>query len=168
MFSCHLRKKVYTSEGDEETVTQPIYLRSNAEIVDFDSLLKLFYDEYVVKYINNRISEIEMRGSGFSLSQIIELEVQSCSYDPYNGATYIKLPKKLENKKAVINLQNDDEMCFKYAALSALFPAVKNAQRVSKYAPYINELNFDNMKFPVDVKDINKFEKLNPSISINI
>lgn len=109
-----------------------MYLQSNTEIVDFDTDLKDFYDEYVMNYLKNKINEVELRGSGFSLSEIIELEVQTSSFNPYNGASFIHLPKKLENRKGVINVQNEDNICFKWALLSALYPATKNAQHVSK------------------------------------
>lgn len=161
-------KKVITCEGPESSVFHPLYLHSNMEIIDFETNLKDFYDEYVVKYIKNRISEIQLRGSGFALSEIVDMEVSTSSYDPYNGASYIELPKKLSARKSIINVKNNDEMCFKYAILSALFPFANNAHRVSNYKRYEKELNFNGINFPVRLKDIKKFEEINPTISINL
>ena len=60
-------------------------------------------------------------------------------------------------------------MCFKWALLSALHPADKNAQRVSKYVEYKDELNFDDLTFPFDITldNVNKVENLN-NFNINI
>ncbi|XP_055308993.1 uncharacterized protein LOC129572903 [Sitodiplosis mosellana] len=161
-------EKSVISDCGETKVTQTIFIHSNSEIVDFETFLASFYDEYIANYIKNRVTEIELRGSGFSLKEIVEIEMQACSYDPYNGATYIKTPKKLDSKKAIINVQNDDNQCFKYAILSAIKDIKKNPQRVSHYKRYDNELNFTDIKFPVGLKNLKKFEELNPMISINV
>lgn len=55
-----------------------------------------------------------------------------------------------------------------YAVLSAIFPVEINKGRVSSYIHHSKKLNFDGISFPVDVKQITKFEKLNPEISINV
>lgn len=163
-------KKVITDD-EMSTVRQPMYIHSNSEIVDFETSLRPFYDEYVVNYIKNRISEIELRGSGWTLESIVEIEVQTSSYDPYNGASYISLPPKLANRKACINVQNDDNMCFKYAILSAVCPPANNPQIVTKYINSTDcqeRLNLNDIKFPVGLKDLKKFEAQNPDISVNV
>ena len=38
----------------------------------------------------------------------------------------------------------------------------------SKYKPYLHELNLKGLKFPLIPKDVKKFERQNPTISINI
>ena len=35
------------------------------------------------------------------------------------GKSYIVLPKAIQNKKATINIKNDDDMCFDYALVSS-------------------------------------------------
>ena len=81
---------------------------------------------------------------------------------------FIELPKYIASKKAIINVQNDDNECFKYAVLSALhYDDINNHERVTKYKPYLDELNFKGIKFPVTDRGIIKFEKQNPQ-SINV
>ena len=58
-------------------------------------------------------------------------------------------------------------MCFKWAVLSALHKQDKNAQRVSKYKEWENDLNFDGVEFPVQMNQIPRFESQN-DISINV
>ena len=41
-------------------------------------------------------------------------------------------------------------------------------QRPSKYKKYLGKLNFTGIEFPVSLKDIDKFEKQNPGIGVNV
>ena len=83
------------------------------------------------------------------------------------GSTYIDLPPFIKKKEACINVKNNDDECFKWAVLSALHPVSNHADRTSYYYSYKDELNFDGIEFPMDPKQINKFEKQN-DVSINV
>lgn len=161
-------EKTVLTENGEKQESQTMYLNTSSEIIDFETNLREYYDEYIVDFLLRKIEDVELRGSGFALSEIIELNIQISSYEPYTGSSYIKMPVGLEFKRAVINVKNDDHECFKYAVLSALYPAERNAQRVSQYWPYKNKLDFTNIQFPVDLKGISKFEQQNQTISINV
>ncbi|MGH9021455.1 MAG: hypothetical protein ACRDV0_10690 [Acidimicrobiales bacterium] len=83
------------------------------------------------------------------------------------GSSYIKLPKCIEYKKAVVNVVNQDQYCFAWAITSALFPAVSMQAQLGSYPHYASVLNLTGMDFPVKLCDISKFEKLN-NISVNV
>lgn len=83
------------------------------------------------------------------------------------GSSYIKLPKFIENKKAVVNIENQDQYCFAWAVTSALYPANGRTSDVSSYPHYSRVLNLTGMNFPVKLRDISKFEELN-NISVNV
>lgn len=119
-------------------------------------------------FVLQKIEDIEIRGSGFSLSEIKELNIQVSRFEPCPGSSYIDLPKFLKLKHAIINVKNRDNECFKWAVLSGLFPAGNHCERVSKYKQYESLLNFSGISFPVDLKGISKFEKQNPNISVNV
>ena len=51
-------------------------------------------------------------------------------------------------KKAVVNVKNGDQQCFKWAVLSALFPVGKDANRSSKYTALEGELDWSGLSFP--------------------
>ena len=53
-------------------------------------------------------------------------------YVPLGGSSYIPLPKFLAAKKAIINLKNEDDECFKRAITRALYPVEKNSERLDK------------------------------------
>ena len=51
---------------------------------------------------------------------------------------------------------------------SALFPAEQHSERQTKYVENSKNFNWDGINFPASFKDIDKFEKQNPSISIKV
>ena len=104
---------------------------------------------------------------GWALEQIKFLEINVNKYSPLGGSSYMKLPKYIEKKKAVVNVENQDQCCFAWAITSALYPAIERISDMSSYPHYSRVLNLTGMNFPVKLKDISKFEELN-NISINV
>ena len=86
------------------------------------------------------------------------------------GSSYIELPESLSKKKAVINLINkEDSKCFVWAVTRALHPAKDNSERIdTKLIKSTENFNWDGLTFPVDLKQIDRFEKQNPTISVNV
>ena len=85
------------------------------------------------------------------------------------GSSYIPLPKYLADKKAIINLNINDDQCFKWAVTRAIHPVDKNAQRIDKNLKAKAEsLNWDRITFPTPLKDVDKFEKNNQNVSVNV
>ena len=80
------------------------------------------------------------------------------------------MPEWLKSKKAVINPQNKDEECFKWAVIEALHhEEIKHhPERISLLRPYENQYNWKGLEFPVSIKKIDKFEKNNPGIAVNV
>ena len=108
-------------------------------------------------------------GTGWVFYKVIKLELHTVSYNPLRGGTWIDLPKELKNKKAVINIQNEDNKCFPWCVLRALNPKENNAERLDKkLKEKENTLNMEGIEYPVSLKDIDKFEKQNPTISITV
>ena len=83
------------------------------------------------------------------------------------GNSYIPLPDIVKRKEACINVKNKDDKCFRWAVLSALHPASKNPDRVTKYEGFEGEQNFKDIEFPVTPRQIAKFEHQN-DVSINL
>lgn len=169
ILSVVFEKSVHT-EDEVKYVKETLHIHTRNRIIDARTDLYKFFNETVVEYILQKIDEAIIQGSGFSLSEIDELIVQVNKYNPLNGSSYIPLPNFLKWKKAIVNVENADDQCFKWAILSAMFPATTNQNRVSSYKRYADEnlLNFSGIKFPMNIGDISKFEKLNPLISVNL
>ena len=83
---------------------------------------------------------------------------------------YIDLPAVIKPKGAIINVKHKDNRSFEYAILSAMYNnEIKvNPERPSKYKSHLGKLNFPDIEFPVSLNDIDKFEKNNPGIGVNV
>ena len=70
----------------------------------------------------------------------------------------------------MINPQNKDEECFKWAVIATLHheEIKKDHQRISRLTPYENKYNGEGLDFPVSINQIDKFEKNNPGIAVKV
>jgi len=118
-----------------------------------------------------------MNGSGWTFHSIVSLTIHMVKYyKPLRGGTYIPLPKFIASKKALINMKfksekqrNEDVQCFKLCIARALNPVKDHPERITKQLEKQAEtLNFDGISFPMELKDIKKFERQNPQISVNV
>ena len=86
------------------------------------------------------------------------LDRHTVKYEPLDGSSYIPLPRFLAAKQAIINLRNEADECFKWAITRALNPVEKNSERIDrKFRETSKTLNWEGLKFPVNLSDINKF-----------
>ena len=66
-------------------------------------------------------------------------------------------------------MENKDDKCFLWSILRYLHPREKHSSRINDLREYENDLNFKGIGFPIKVKDILKFENLNPDLpGINV
>ena len=124
------------------------------------------------QFINQVKGEIEAwseRGSGWIMDEILEAYINVARYQPMRGGSYMPLPTKLKNKKAVLNIQNRDNECLRWAIKAALFPAPRgrNPIRTSSY-PTEDSLNFTGIDFPTPVSQIGRLERQNTNLAINL
>ena len=132
---------------------------------------KEIYDRMVGRVLENIAKFIDGGGGGPMLDfySVIKLQLHTVSYMPLRGETWVPLPKELADKKAIINVQNKDNKCFLWCVLRALNPDNKNPQILDKkLKEKENSLNMEGIRYPVSLKDINKFENQNPAISITV
>lgn len=122
--------------------------------------------ESIMKVVNSFI-EYQREGSNWTLDKVLGVNIHIIQYDPIKGSSYLPLPSKLANNKAIINIQNSDQKCFMWSVIASLYPVAKDPQRVIKYVQYVDKLDFTDVPFPVKIGDIPKFEKKN-QISINV
>ena len=126
------------------------------------------YDEFTGR-IKGEIENWSLQGSGWEVESIEIAYVNVAKYQPLRGGTYLPLPAKLANKKAIINVKNKDNECLKWALRSALFPPKDGVhpERPSKY-PKNDGINYKGIDFPTPVKQIDKLEAQNGNLAINL
>ena len=107
--------------------------------------------------------------SNWRFRSVLSLDHHTVKYEPLGGSSYIPLPYFLAAKKAIINPKNENDECFKWAITRALNPVEKHSQPIDKKLREKSEvLNWEGLKFPVNLSDISKFENHNSSISVNV
>lgn len=161
-------KAIYIKEGLENNERKELAFKTKNEPLYTSSDLESFCDEAFQK-ITKEENDYKGRGSGWTLANILGCEIRVNKFNPLRGRKHIALPEDIAKKRAVINVQNNDEMCFKYAVYSK-FITNSNAHRVTNYLSnpdFETRYNWNVVNYPVTLKSIPKFEKAN-NISINV
>lgn len=141
--------------------------RSIMRTTNLDEIIEECLQEIVLK-----ITEHEARGSGWSLVAVndLKLRVHKRGYGD-RGSSYIPLPKKIKSTKSCINVQNNDNECFKYAML-VKFLDNENCNNVrrpnARFQNYNSKYNFNGLNYPVSLSEIKQFERRNPGVSVNV
>ena len=136
------------------------------ETTDPHEIFKEMMDE-----IEEEVQKVEhAEGSGWVFVEVENLTLHTDIWDPIKASSYIDLPKELKNKNAIINMKNEDNnKCFLWCVLRALNPKDTHPERIDKdLKSKENTLNMEGIAYPVDLKDINRFEKQNLDISISV
>ena len=146
---------------------KPADFHSNIEVNLDGTNKKELYDTMGDRILET-IATFLATKSDVRFHSVIKFELHTVSYRPLRRETYISLPKELADKKAIINMQNKDNKCYLWCVLRALNPDNNNPQRLDKkLMSRENTLNMEGIDYPVSLKDLNKFEKQNPTISID-
>ena len=105
--------------------------------------------------------------SGLILAEIYSFNLNIIRYNPVAGGGWIKLPKFLKNKTAIINIKNTDNRCFGYALAAALHPAARNPNRPQQYHQYFTREGLNDIEYPVNPNQLHEMEeRLNISINV--
>ena len=166
IFTCKFIKENPATRQIDENLG---YFHSKVETItlstDFSELFNMMTNRQL------ELSEqFQNQGSGWQFDQVEYFDINIDPFEPFVGSSYIKLPSKLAEKKAIINVKNEnDHECFKWAVTSAVYIQNIHPERLNKQM-IENSNNFDwsKIEFPVSVKQIDKFEKQNPYYVINV
>ena len=108
-------------------------------------------------------------GSGWILDRVEKIFLNSYNYQPTGISSYIPTPQAIAKKKAVINVQNENnKKCFEYSVLAALYHNEIDkyqSARPSQYKKHLGKLK--GCKESMTIDDIPHFETLN-DISIAV
>ena len=137
---------------------KPADFHSGIEVTLDGTDEKDLYDT-MIEGILEKIATFLATESEIRFYSIILFELHTVSYKPLSGETYIPLPKELADKKAIINMQNEDNKCFLWCVLRALNPKGDHPERLDKeLMGKDNTLNMEGIDYPVSLKDLNKLK----------
>ena len=153
----------YKGNGDKEFA--PVYFNSatktviNSEYAHDKSFQEILFR--IDKWINE--------GSGWIVESIEAEYVNISVYSPLSGSTYIELPNKLkQSTKGLINIKNNDNKYLLWSHIRHLNTLKIHPERITNAdKKIINNLSYEDIKFPVSKKDYCKIEQKN-SICINV
>ena len=147
---------IYYSNLKTETITNESHI---------DNVFKSIYTK-VIKNIQNS----SLKDSEWIIDSVNYHTISISKYNTLAGRSYIKLPKELDDpRKCLINIQNTGHNeCFKWCLVRYLNPEDHHSARITKTdKDFAKTLDFKDIKFPVDTRDIHRIEK-NNSISISL
>ena len=168
----------YDREGDESNPPRQTRHASNYQLIltyaDINRTIDVIFGE--LDALHNNFEENGsgwiflhmLNGSRLNVRQIrlpsnIQGGGRSIRLLRFPARAFIELPAWVQTKRACINIKNYDDFCFKYAMECALQTKEnklsEHPQRSSNYS--LNHFEWGDLKFPLHVNDVEKFEKLN-------
>ena len=123
----------------------------------------------MIAHMKMQIKNPGLLNSRFRFDAVLFLDVNSHRLNLTRGSSYLPLPDWLARKKAIINPQNDDEECFKWAVITASkWMDIKfNPECMSNVRKFADNYDWSGLRFPVSIKDIDVFETKN-NVSVNV
>jgi len=88
--------------------------------------LQVWYELRVVEPTLTSLEEFQERDSGWALSRIINLLINVNKYNALHTGCHIDIPQEIKLKKAVVNIQSMDNVCFAWSVVATLHPAKNN------------------------------------------
>ncbi|XP_071581757.1 uncharacterized protein [Temnothorax nylanderi] len=128
--------------------------------------LREWYDRYVIDATLAGLDVFQERDSGWALSRILNLMVNVNKCNLMHAGCWVEIPRWIKLKRAVINVRSNDNACFAWAIIFALYPVERNTDRCSAYPHYLTILNLDGIEFPMTLRQISRFERLNVSVNV--
>ena len=153
-------KMTFEKQLGNKTTIKTAYFNSKTKTLinenEINEVLQTSRQE-LMKAIGQWISE----GSGWTIQSVDGHYINLTKYKPLKGSSYIELPTELRNPaKGLINLKNKDNECFRWCHIRYLNPQLKDPQRIKKDdRQYIKNLNYQGIKFPVNINQYNKVER---------
>ena len=149
IFKCKMQREETNEDGETIIVIKSFSFHSEKEINLEGTDENEIYD-VMIDRIEEEIQKVERApNTGWRFHSVINLELHTAEWVPLRGSSYIELPKELKNKKAIINMKNDDNKCFLWCVLRALNPGSINPERLDKkLKEKENTLNMEGIGYP--------------------
>ena len=116
---------VFVRETENGISRVPAYFATTPQLVNNSTDFDL---DAAIADLNRQADKWNSRGSGFVIERLIKFVICITQYRPLQGSTYVETPAHIADKHCVVNVKNDDEKCFAWAVLSALYPANNHKQ----------------------------------------
>ena len=159
--------KMSRNDGKFNTLGDKYVRIKYPKIITEDTDVNELYEEIMEELSGEMDILQDTEGSGWILEEVEKIDIHTVGWDPLRASKWLPLPKKIADKKAIVNIQNKDEECFKWCIARAITPTEKNPQRVDKNLKEVaKSLNMEGIGLPTPIKDITKFENQNEEFAV--
>ena len=129
-----------------QTTTWIRFIQEFEDVVEIDRVEKAFNSRMMevhqgsnlgrtvdgmIAHMNTQIGNPALANSRFRFDEVLFLDVNFHRSNLTRGSSYLLPPDWIAKKKAIINPQNDDEDCFKWAIIVALYHVKVHPECVS-------------------------------------
>ena len=167
---CILNVEMIQNRIGEDDVTSDPFFRSGQK----ENLGNNFeIAEEMTQEMIEAMENYNKRGSNWIFKRVIRLDVNFVRWNPLGGkplggSAWIPLPEKLAQKKAIINMKNKDDFCFKWCVTRAANMVENHPERITEdLREQAEKFDWTDCKFPMPLEKIKFFEKRN-NLSINV
>lgn len=148
-FSCKADMEKRDSAGDRELRMNEHRYAGGAELVTTPDDLEAMLDRFVAAVTGRVEGAYEMR-----MVRVMSVSMHVAAINPIRGSSYTPLPPVVARSQGVVNIKNDDQLCFLYSVAASLRLQEgfdnNNLDRVSHYAQRAGALQVEPKWFGVD------------------
>ena len=112
-----MRSNLEKLDGSE---CNPVFNTKFITILASDNVDEMIKEAMGIIY--KKLEDFQEMGSGWCVHHIDSMDLHIGSYKPYGGSSYVDMPNYIKEKKAVLNIKNNDNKCFLWSVLAALHP----------------------------------------------
>ena len=150
--------------GEEDQLSNPFFRSGQKENLGNNFEVA----EEMIQEMIEAMENYNKRGSNWIFKRVIRLDVNFVRWKPLGGSAWIPLPEKLAQKKAIVNMKNKDDFCFKWCVTRAANMVENHPERITEdLREQAEKFDWTDCKFPMPLEKIKFFEKRN-NLSINV
>ena len=130
----------YRTTVDGELQQTTARFRTSPSVLSDASTLDM---DGLVREFTSAVENFNKRGSNWIVDLVVDFQITLAPYRPMQGSTFI-----------VAGIHPIDRK--------------QNPNRLTHYKLHLHQLNTTGLSFPMPVRDVSKFENLNPNISVSV
>jgi hypothetical protein len=138
----------------------------NSENISLTNIKKS--EQIISKLVDDFHNHLEDSADSSPFTGIMKIDIKLSKSKNIFGGSFVELPENIKNKRACVNIKNNDDKCFLWSLIASKhYNDIKKIE-VKHYKKYIDSVVIpDTATFPVSVDDIGDWEKAN-NMKINV
>nr|CAD7203480.1 unnamed protein product [Timema douglasi] len=143
------------------------YFNSTLCDIFVPAILEEIYENNVIFPLLAQIEAFVSRDSRWIYDGTLEMRINISKNSALSIGARVQIPEIIAKRRALINVQSEEGLCFPVSVLTCLFEPTGKQQRLSLYPNFRDVLKLDAIPLQFEMRYIGHFERLN-DISINV